>query len=609
MRPERWALLITLLLCFTLARLDASDYSSAWLGPLRDSLLEKRQRELRRQHTDPNIVIAGIEDATFDSGHFNRAVHAQVIKNLSKAGARVIFYDVEFDEARAPEVDQALCKSVEEANRCVLAAAYRKNATSLVAPALIPGLEKVIRLGRARRGLINIDSNAVQKEAMLMIIVDGEPFLSAATAIAAQLSHLSPSDVKLTADRLLVSPLSFPVNQSEENSGEQIIRTVRATTVYSPPVTGPDAGKNRGYTVVPYESLIDPASPVLASLAGRIVMIGDNRRGDADIISTPVGKMKGIEVHAQILDTILNGPWLENARPGTRLYWPDVVGGWLLCACLSQLLWRQRTPGRMLVVQLLFASLTLEGYQVLGERGYILNIPLLGAELLATFVACGVLRFALTSKALATLIPKEIAHQLMRTGKSEVVRKEATVIVTDIRGYTSLSESKTPRQILEMLNEYHTETVSIFERHQGSVLNYQGDAQIVLFGYPKKLKDPARSAVLAALETSEAIERLRKRWNLSEEQTFDVGAGVCTGLVVIGELGSSSMQAEYTVIGETVRRCHKVQSMSNKLHSNVLVDQQTVDACLVKPPLEQRGLTELDGLKEPVMLYGTPTSK
>jgi class 3 adenylate cyclase/CHASE2 domain-containing sensor protein len=605
--PRQWLARRVELLCVAgfLFFLSVDSLVPALLDTPRDLLLAYQVKRLVRKQADPQILIAGIDEESRQAGAFTRANHARVIHNLSKAGARVIFYDVEFDEPRDPAVDKELAQAVELSNRCVLAAAYQTNSEGFRRPRLIPDFDRALEEGRASLGLINIDRTAEMQKALLSVQADGHIELSAAAAILARMNHLRNADVVAHGDTLYLHPFKIPVQTLNEMTGGIQLELTRVTTIYNLPATGPEgkAGPGR-YRLVSYRRLLDPNDPIFASVSGSIVMIGDNTKTDTDLFQTPVGEMKGVEIHAQILDTLLNGPWLASSRPGTPLFWLDAGLQIVICSILASLIWRQPSVPRMLAMQSAMTAITVAFYWEMSAYAIVLNLPLLVINLSQTFLICGLLRVSANSQLLRRFIPQEIAAQLLAKGQSEVTQCRATVIVTDIRGYTSLSETKTPRQILTMLNEYHTETVNIFENHGGSVLNYQGDAQIVLFGYPKRLKDPARAAVMAALQTSQAIDRLRQRWGLKEDQTFDVGAGVCTGQVSIGELGGEAMQAEFTVIGKTVRRCHKAQSLSKQLHSKVLVDEDTMLACRVRPDLQELGFIELDGSATPVKLFG-----
>jgi class 3 adenylate cyclase/CHASE2 domain-containing sensor protein len=598
---QRWLLLVCLLLVAVCVRIDSTTDLFAFA---RQAWFSRQLTWLSHQSGDPRIVIAGIDDASSVPSVFNRHVHAQVIRNLARAKARLIFYDVEFDEPRGP-VDKDLAAAVGQADRCVLGAAFKVTDKGYEKPTLIPDFTPFLDQDRAQLGVINKDSDAMLQQTLLAVRVHDDVFLSAAGAMLAMLSHVRAGDVKIENRRVSIPPYLPPVTLSQQKVGDSLVESFRFSVVYGPPATGPDASQRPGtYRVIPYRELVQSDSAVLRSLSGCVVCVGDNTSGETDLVTTPVGRIKGVEVHARALDTLLHGPLVRQSLPGTSLYLEDCLLQLAICLLLALVLWSQRSAARMIGCGLAAACSSAVLYGALGQMGWLMNLPLLWLEIGLIFSACALQRYAGSSSALASFIPREVARQLLSTGKEAVSRQVATVIVTDIRGYTSLSETKTPRQILTMLNEYHTETVSIFERFGGSVLNYQGDAQIILFGYPRRLKDAARQAILAAIETSYAIERLRVRWGLSAEQTFEVGAGVCTGLVWVGELGSASAQAEFTVIGETVRRCHKVQSLSNKLSSNVLADEATIRACARSAGLADLGEVELDGLAQPVRLFG-----
>jgi adenylate cyclase len=230
--------------------------------------------------------------------------------------------------------------------------------------------------------------------------------------------------------------------------------------------------------------------------------------------------------------------------------------------------------------------------QTLGERA-----------LAITAILCLFFRFLVSTRVLRTFIPAEIVDRVLRGEEITQGPVDATVMVTDIRGYTTLSESRTPAQVLELLNDYHTETVALYEKFGGYVLNYQGDAQIILFGHPRKLADPALNAIRAGQAASTAVETLRQRWKLPEGQTFNVGAGICSGKVIIADLGGE--HREYTVIGELVRKGHKLQSQSDNLGANIILDEETYARCQMKPDVVKRENVTIEGLPEPVTVYIT----
>ena len=573
-----------------------------------EGLVKRRLRWLQRERASSDIVLAGVNDETYKGGFFNRGAHAQVITNLSRVGARCVFYDVLFEEPRDPDVDAKLAEAVRSSGICVLAGAFSRSAAdgSIQEPQLIRPLQELVDSHCAEIGIINVNDRSSRETTLLAersSSGSGRFWLSGGGAMLARLQRGWASDVEYQGGRLRIGSMPIPV-QAVRDEGLTVWTSYLSSIIYHPAATGPDGGHAEGFQVVPYHELVDPKSPRLKEVCGKIVVVGENSASPSlDVVQTPVGRMKGFEVHAQLLNTLLDGFFPQVSQPGGRLFLVDCCFIVWLCTVLSFRMFRQATPLRMIGVWLGGLAFGLLVHAILFRLGYFLSLTRLWLSLFITLLWPSFWRFERSRQLLRTFIPEVVANQLLATGKAIEGQIEATVIVTDIRGYTTLSESKTSRQILLMLNEYHTETVAIFERYRGHVLNYQGDAQIVIFGYPRPLPDAANSAIVAALATAEAVTSLRRRWGIADKAGFDVGCGICTGPVAVGELGAEGVQSEYTVIGETVRRCHKVQSMSTALEGNVLMDQATYEACKKKPPVHEFPAVQLEGIAYPVTIF------
>jgi len=577
----------------------------SFLNRLDDAYLDLCVRYWGHRKPAPAIIIAGIDDEVYQKNLFNRAVHAQVLENLRTAGARAIFYDVLFDEPRGPEVDGPFVAALAQSRNVVLGAKLvpvSEEGGGVQEPRLMDPLMELIDKGKVSLGMLNVSEDAVKRQAGLAWEANGHLYSAAPLALLAVTSGVPAHDLGHSDRFIVVNPLQIPVSVSGPDALG--VRTYHMPICYTPPATGPDRQTGPDvFPVVPYLKLLDSESPELARMKDAVVFIGENTSSDNDLMRTPVGRMKGVEVHAQIYNTLLEGP---------RWRWPEAptYGGILLLVAwlagvLAWLTLSGSSPTWATITGLSALLLTLGGFWLWARLGVIGPLPLLTLAALTSVIVALLNRYGFAANFLSRFVPKEVAQRLLATGTVQEGEIEATVIVTDIRGYTTLSETKTPLQILSMLNEYHTETVAIYHRYDGRVLNYQGDAQIVLFGLPEQnLKDPAGNAVQAALETARIVEQLRERWGITDKANFDVGAGVCTGPVAVGDLGSES-GSEYTVIGETVRKCHKVQSQSTALNSNVLLDEPTYNAFRNKARLQVERVenVELEGIKYPVTLY------
>lgn len=589
-------------------------------APVETRRLSQRIASASEDPPDPSIVLVGLNDEVFDSNRYNRLEHAKVVGRLTEAGARAIFLDIIFDEARGPELDIPLAEAIRKSGIVTVAGVYQLSSDAnmeITRPHFFPELQEVVRDHACHVGIINTSRKDLKSETILAV-GDGSkdpevnPYgpglqLSAAMALFAQGQHLSVRDAEVVPPSpwhgawLNVPPLHLET----ESLYERDIINLLAPIYFHPPATGPDGkpGAPGRLPVIPYLKIADGDPAALKAVHNKFVLIGDNRRGESDLYNTPVGKMKGVEIHAQALDSLLRNRVPRFPLPDTVFQHEAVAIILAMCLICSYLLERQPNLPRCLLV----AVGTLGLWEVSvwfwdGQESY-LPQSLGEAALIIAFLVSMLVRLQATKSILRTFIPAAIVDQLLQGEEIHQGAVEATVMVTDIRGYTTLSESRTPTQVLDLLNDYHTETVALYQKFGGHVLNYQGDAQIILFGHPKPLKDAPRQAILAAQAASGAVEVLRKRWKLPPDQAFNVGAGICTGKVIIADLGGK--HREYTVIGELVRKCHKLQSQSQVLKANIILDEETYRRCKVKPEVEVRENVTIDGLPEPVTVYIT----
>jgi adenylate cyclase len=129
--------------------------------------------------------------------------------------------------------------------------------------------------------------------------------------------------------------------------------------------------------------------------------------------------------------------------------------------------------------------------------------------------------------------------------------REVTVLFSDIRGFTSLSEELPPNEVVGMLNEYFNEMSRIIFKHEGTIDKFIGDAIIVVFGAAIQHSDDPLRAVMAAIEMQSSMKKLDARWAAEGRKTFRIGIGIATGDVLYGNVGSEQ-RMELTVIGDTV---------------------------------------------------------
>lgn len=163
---------------------------------------------------------------------------------------------------------------------------------------------------------------------------------------------------------------------------------------------------------------------------------------------------------------------------------------------------------------------------------------------------------------LGKVVSPEIAAELLR--KDAILggeEREVTVLFSDLRNFTSMSEKLAPQEMLEILNRYFTGMSAIIEKHGGVVDKYMGDALMALFGAPLANPDDADRAMQAALEMTEALDDLNRRWQKRGLPTIGVGIGINTDVVVAGNMGSET-RLNYTVIGDGVNLASRLEGLT-----------------------------------------------
>lgn len=195
-------------------------------------------------------------------------------------------------------------------------------------------------------------------------------------------------------------------------------------------------------------------------------------------------------------------------------------------------------------------------------------------------------------------IPERVASTILSTGGDLKPRSAtATILYADIEGFTSIAESMSPEQVVEMLNEYFSAAVEIIESNNGVVTQFQGDAMLASFNLPVEDALHAESAVRSGL----AIEQL------CSERTFagvdlSVRIGIATGTVTAGNVGSDN-RASYTVHGDAVNLAARLEQLNKGFGSKLLIDEATIDRLRLPMPIEFVDEVRIRGKARYVRVY------
>ncbi|MEM7016195.1 MAG: adenylate/guanylate cyclase domain-containing protein [Pseudomonadota bacterium] len=209
---------------------------------------------------------------------------------------------------------------------------------------------------------------------------------------------------------------------------------------------------------------------------------------------------------------------------------------------------------------------------------------------------------AATQQLLGKVVSPAIADELMaKEVKLGGEQREATILFSDIRGFTTLSENRSPEEVLQLLNEYLSEVSAVIDRNHGVVDKYVGDEVMALFGAPLQRPDDAANAVRTALEMRETLIRLNQGFRERDMPEIGVGVGINTGLVVAGNMGSEQ-RLNYTVIGDSVNLASRLEGLTKQYGVELVVSESTN---AVAPDFIYRELDKVrvKGKLEPVKIY------
>ena len=205
---------------------------------------------------------------------------------------------------------------------------------------------------------------------------------------------------------------------------------------------------------------------------------------------------------------------------------------------------------------------------------------------------------------MARYMTKEVMDKLIEEGESVLggSTREVTVLFSDIRSFTSISEQLGAEETVSMLNEYFSDMIEVILDHGGILDKYIGDAIMALFGTPFKTDDDADNAVIVGIKMMEALSALNERRRDAGKELIVIGVGISTGEVVAGNIGSPK-RMDYTVIGDSVNLASRLEGANKYYGSRILVSEFTVERMNSTHCIRHLDLIRVKGKNEPVAVF------
>jgi adenylate cyclase len=363
---------------------------------------------------------------------------------------------------------------------------------------------------------------------------------------------------------------------------------VRSYATYASRTPGPDPG----------------TWPRTWALRNKIVMIGAFTEGMADDQKpTPYGLMYGIEIHANALNTILMNKFL--------LYAPWWVNTLILCALtmgIAFMVSRLSPLWSGIAVIFIVLAYFLVTTTIFDTRAYILNFSLPASGVIFAFVGIVVYRTMteekdkrrireMFGKYVSPEVVDEILNQPLELGGED---KELTVLFSDIRGFTTMSERMSPQELVNHLNVYLTAMTDIIHDYNGTLDKYVGDEIMCFWGAPLPQAEHAILACKCALKQMQVLGELNDSW--PEEKHIHIGIGVNSGIMTVGNMGSLG-RMNYTLMGDNVNLGARLEGTNKAYGTNIILGEYTCG--LVKDRVVVRELDNIrvKGKNKPVLIY------
>lgn len=336
---------------------------------------------------------------------------------------------------------------------------------------------------------------------------------------------------------------------------------------------------------IPTYSIASVASGDLLpeNVKGKLVFVGPTALAIADLRTTPYGaNFPGVEMQATIAANIIQNEYITR---GDRLFLTEVFLMLVVGVLLGVAIGRMRPlPGFFLTVSVIIGVAAFDYYVVFLKWHVWMKtvFPLVGllsvyiAVTLRGFIAEEIERRKVKNAFNAYVNPTVVDQMLDHPDKFRLggERKEMTVFFSDIRGFTTMSEAMEPEELVMFLNEYLTPMTDIVLGYDGTVDKYIGDAMMGFWGAPLQQPDHAERACNAALDMIAKLQDLKRDWEKRNLPLINVGIGVNSGQMSVGNMGSKS-RFSYTVMGDEVNLASRIEGLCKEYGCNIIVGSKT----------------------------------
>jgi adenylate cyclase len=530
------------------------------------------------------VVVAIDTDSEASLGRYpwGREWHARLLRNLHRAGARVVAFDLTFADA-FPRADTAFRAAIDETGIAVLGAktdvVFRRGARGFRLEEPAAGLRG------APIGIVDVRPDGVDG------VVREYPVLHAyPDRVLPQLGlHAVLRSLGLPADSLREARGGWRMGRRAVPAGPgggmliDWLGPAGSVATYSYATVVDDAATDIGEWDL--DSFEDLARDCV--FRGRIVLVGTTVPEHQDLHSTPVRDadgsagavlMPGVEIHAQAAAALLAGRFIRPLPRPAQYAWTVLLAAAAVLALTRLRGWRRvAAAGVLSVLAPAAAGLLFSGGTWLWTVAPLLAVGLASGGSAAVLWGDEARERARIRGMFQQYVPPAVVRELIRRPELLALGGEervATVLFSDVRGFTAVAERLAPAELVALLNEYLTAMTDVVVEHGGIVDKYVGDLLMAEFGVPVPVDDHAVRACRAALRMRDELRRQRGEWETRGMPMLHARIGINTGKVLVGNLGSHRMM-DYTCMGDHVNLASRLEALNTVYGTEILVSEFT----------------------------------
>ncbi|HOS41550.1 MAG TPA: adenylate/guanylate cyclase domain-containing protein [Spirochaetota bacterium] len=611
---------------------------------LRDPMQDTNQIQAGVTTYTPNpraredIVILGIDLNTIRSftqenvfWPFPWNVHAKFVSYVASGNPKAIFFDIMFVDHKPFEKE--LADAIRKAGNVYVDYAFEEEKKHTKVPDLAERMEALARfrlpldpkdasptwpgeiepptplIANAARGVgfanVKPDPDHVNRTMPLLIKHEGHYYPNPDLLIVMDYFGIGAKDVEIRMGKHIRLKNLPAEKMAKPNAAREIVIPIDETGRMDINFIGAH-GSFKNY---PYYYFHRGGTMDNKSLEKKIVLVAAYAATGvaSDMHGSPYGTLYGIEHHASAINTILNQDFIVKLAA-----WQNLLIMLAIALLLGLLLTRLSIIKSTVLTVVLIAGYAVAGYLFFEFRNVIVAYATPIIQMATTFtfiIVYRVLTEQKEKKFIKQTFSKFVSHSVVEELLQDPERlklggdkKNLTVLFSDIRGFTTISERLTPEALVVHLNEYLQEMTDVVFKYDGTLDKYVGDEIMAFWGAPIPQEDHALRACRTALEMMTRLRELNENWKSQGKPPLDIGIGINTGEMVVGFMGSSS-RMDYTLMGDMVNLGARLEGTNKAYGTNIIISEFTYEHVRDHVIVRELDLVRVKGKLKPVKIY------